>query len=240
MADNTFTGPRGPQDSVPDSDPIKPPTSGGTFLAIGMGLLAIILASIGIWSAANADNHSLQVDGRVTSLAGEVSTNQKAQGKWNKWAEGELAREVTEVTLLNDAVAKLQTKAEQSVLDKLAEEMKGADKATNRRVTILASDLLTKADDKTVRRLSRRIGKFNTRLVAVENIVLPPKPLVPFVKEPVPAPAAVPVPVKIPVAAPPAAPSSKPSAPTPVAAPVLQQPSGGAVKPLVSPAPPAK
>lgn len=141
-------------------------THGGVYVAIGLAVLAIAIAFGGIWIGNSADNKAVAVDNRVTKLKAESDAAWKVQVKWNKETEADLAYAATRTDLLEAAVDKLKTKAEQKLVDQLVEEMKG--KASNDRVTELASELMNKADKDAVKRIVRQVRKMDKR---VDNIV---------------------------------------------------------------------
>lgn len=227
--ERTYTGPRGPNDNVNDP-PLNQPASGASVLAIVGAVLAVILAFVAMWMANSADNHAGSVENKVTELRKDHDEFAKATIKKVNAIQVELARDATEITLLNAAVAKLQSKAEQSVVDQLSSELKG--KASKASVQDLAAELLNKADARTVRKLSRRLDKYSTRLTVVEDIVLPK----PAPEEPAPAPAAPPPPAASPAAAPMLGPGGRPE--TPAMKPQPLGSVGGKVEPPVKvPAP---
>lgn len=140
-------------------------------------VIALALGAFGIKKGYDADDHAVKIDSTVAKhwkAQGELKTDLK---KEHDWAVVELAKKAT-ATDVDLAIAKLEVdKANESVVDKLAAELKN--KASSQSVRDIAADLLDKADTRTVRRLARRVNKMNDRLVVVEGIVLPkPAPVV--------------------------------------------------------------
>lgn len=171
--EHTYTG-----SAIENEDRPNSSTPGGVYIAIGCAILAIVLAFVGIWIGSSAGTKAETVDGRVTKLQAEATEAWKKQLKWNDATAAELAAQSTRTDLLEVAVGKLQTKAEQKLVDQIILEMK--DKSSVARVQQLASDLLLKADKKAVDRIVRKVNKMNSRLIAVEGIVLPkPAPAAP-------------------------------------------------------------
>lgn len=160
--------------------------TGLTYFAVCLAVVAALLGVGGLWSASSADGHAKTVDARVDKVVVGHNEFAKATGERFNTVSVALAAQATSIVVLNNAVAKLQTKAEQSVLEKVAKELRDG-KADKWIVSDLASQLLKKADAKTVRLLSRRMNRFDTRLVAVEDLVLPkvmnPPPSVELVPE---------------------------------------------------------
>jgi len=186
MAEQTYVGPRDPNDDrANDIHPNQ--TSGGAFIAIAIASIALILGFIGIWLGNSADSHADVVEEKVGELGKTQLAYAKQVGDMFDTVAVKLARQATEIDLLEVAVTKLNSKAEQSMVDKLAKEIRDG-KANKWEVEELASQILNKADKATVRRLARRVGKFDTRLKKVEELVLPAP------EAPVPAPADKPVP----------------------------------------------
>lgn len=186
--DQTYVGPRGPGDADPQQaffggSSNKP---GGSKAALIVAIIATVLSVIGIWMAANADSHADAVGGGLAKLAARHEAFAKETVSKVNAMQVQLSAEATAITVLNDAVAKLQSKAEQSVVDQLNAELKT--KASRADVRDLADQLLNKADARTVRRLSRRMSRFDGRLKKVEDLVLPPPP--PVDQPPPPQPAA--------------------------------------------------
>lgn len=177
MTENTYTGPAIENEGRSTSTP------GGVYVAVGVALIALIVGFIGIWVGSSADTKADGVNNRVTKLQNESTESWAKQLKWNDKTSIQLAAQATQIDLLEVDVAKLASKAEQKIVDRLIEEMK--DKASVTRVRDLASDMLNKADKDAVNRIVRKVNKMNSRLIAVEGIVLP---------KPAPAPAAPPPP----------------------------------------------
>lgn len=159
--EHTYTGPAIENEDRPNSS-----TPGGVYIAIGVAIVALVIAFVGVWIGSSAESQAKSVDGRVTKLQTESDAAWKVQTKWNKETEADLALAATRTDLLDVAVGKLQTKAEQKLVDQIMLEMK--DKSSVARVQQLASDLLLKADKKSVDRIVRRVRNMDKR---VENIV---------------------------------------------------------------------
>ena len=208
---DTYTGP------VIENENRSSSTPGGVFLAVGLAVLAIVIAFVGIWIGNSADGKAVAVNVRVTKLQTESNESWAKQLKWNEKAAAELAAQSTRTDDLEFAVNKLQTKAEQKLVDQLVLEMK--DKASNTRVEELASNLLNKADKKAVDRIVRRMGGMTKRVDNIVNLnkLIEVAPVAPAAPPPPPAPAAkVVAPVAQPhavVSVPATGPSGRPETP---------------------------
>lgn len=160
--------------------------TGLTYFAVCLGLVAILLGGGGLLSASSADNHAKAVDVRVDKAVATQSAFAKATDKRFETVAVALAAQATAIAVLDDAVVKLATKAEQSIVDQLAKELREG-KADKWVVQDIAGQLFKKADAKTVRLLSRRMGKLNDRVVKMEDILFPkvmdPPPSVELVPE---------------------------------------------------------
>ncbi|GEM_PF-4829240 len=177
------------------------PMSGGMFIAIGLAVVGVGLSIFAIVSAGSADDHAGHVEKSVTKLGEAHDALVKKVKEDHEWVVVQLATKAAAVDV-EAAIVLLTAKADQSVVDKLSTELKASGKATDSRVTRLASDLLLKADAKAVNRIARKVSKANTRLdnlvnlnklIEVAPVVAPPPP---------PPPAAAPPPAKAPPAAP--------------------------------------
>jgi hypothetical protein len=218
MANNpndTYVGPAIDSEGRPSTT-----TPGGVYVAIGVAILAVVLAFVGIWVGTSADSKAETTNARVTKLQDETTAAWQKQFKWNDATAAELAAQSTRTDELEVAVDKLQTKAEQKLVDQLILEMK--DKESVTRVNELASGLLLKADKKSVDRIVRRMGGMTKR---VNNLVELNKLIE---VAPVAAPAPAPAPAD-PVSPPPAEAPKVPAAPP--AAKVIQKTT--AIMPMV-------
>lgn len=149
--------------------------TGLTYFAVSLAFIAALLGGGGVLSAISADNHAKTVDARVDSVVTKHGAFVNDISERFKTVSVALAEQATSIVVLDNAVAKLQTKAEQSVVDRLADELR-TNKASRSEVRDIASQLLAKADAKTVKALSSRMGKLDGRVVKLEGVVFP-KPI---------------------------------------------------------------
>ncbi len=176
--DSTYVGPRHPDlDRMPELSPeAKAPVHGLVYAAIAFAVLALIVGFSGIWIGSVADSKAETVDGRVTTLNKAHDALAKKVTDEHDWTVAQLALKAT-ATDVETAIETLNTKADQSVVEKLTAEM--ADKANSADFKKLAGDLLLKADKKVVARLVRRVNSIDGRLKILESPNVPVTPTPP-------------------------------------------------------------
>lgn len=210
MSEDTYTGPKVDPEGKFFGSPTSP-MNGGMFVVIGLAVLAVVLAIVGIVMANSADDHAGSVEKSVYKLGEAHNALAKKVKDDRDWAVAMLATKAT-ATDVEAAIVILTAKADQSVVDKLSAELK--DKASSRSVSDLASDLLMKADKKAVDRIARRVRKIDKRfdnLVGLNKLIeVAPAP-------PPPAPAPLPPAAKAPPSPAPAPPPPPAKAPPPAA-----------------------
>ncbi len=185
MTENTYTGPN--IDSEKKFFGAGAPMSGGLFVAIGLAVVAVVLAIVGINMANNADTHATSIEKSVSKLGDAHDALAKYVHEEHDWVVARLATKAT-ATTVDEAIATLTAKADKSVVDKLTEELKT--KASSSTVTRLASDLLMKADAQAVKRIARRVQKMDTRvnnLVDLNKLIEVAPAAPPAAKPPLPA-----------------------------------------------------
>lgn len=162
VAEKTYTGPN-PEDEFFGGKKLS--------LEIFIGAAALVVAvlamvvGIVVWSRTTSLGESLAVT--TDNLAKESSSNvsfEKDVLKNFGLFQVRLAADATRLTILDGKVEKLESK---SVVADLAKELREG-KASKVSLEILRNEVLDKADAKTVKRLARRMGKFDTR---ISNIV---------------------------------------------------------------------
>ncbi len=134
------------------------------YAALIIAILAVIVAIVGIVLANSADDHAGAVGGKLVALDKKHGEFVEETVRVVKNIRVELSADATAIADLGKAVDKLESK---SVVADLAKELREG-KASKVSLEILRNEVLDKADAKTVRRLAKRMGKFDSR---INNIV---------------------------------------------------------------------
>lgn len=132
--------------------------------ALVVGILAMVVALVG-WSSTTALNDTItETNGAVAAAKMNAEAFASATVRKINSVEVRLAADATRLTVIETKIVNLESK---SVVADLAKELREG-KASKYSVDVLRNEILDKADAKTVRRLARRMGKFDTR---ISNIV---------------------------------------------------------------------
>jgi len=134
------------------------------FAAIILAALAMVLAVLSWSSASSAGNFAQAVATDVSGLAKSQAETAVVNNDRFQQVAVRLANQATQLTLMGEAMVKLESK---SVVAQLADELRKG-KASKAEVSSISSQLFDKADKSTVKLLARRIGRFDKR---ISNIV---------------------------------------------------------------------
>ena len=130
------------------------------FAAIILAALAMILAVLAWMSASSVENFAQAVATDVSGLAKSQAETAVVNNDRFQQVAVRLANQATQLTLMGEAMVKLESK---SVVAQLADELRKG-KASKAEVSSISSQLFDKADKKSVDRLARRIGRFDKRI----------------------------------------------------------------------------
>lgn len=139
-------------------------------VAVVVGLVLLALAMVGVWSHQALQSRVSRVEYGLTTKADQAQVDKLATQLATKAEKSELKA--------------IEAKADRSVVERLSQELKDKDGAHDARLNDLATDLMSKANQDQVEKLSARLRSTRSKVRSLEQRM----------KE-ISAPSAVPVPV---------------------------------------------